>query len=82
MEDGVKGFETLWELEATGVSGDDVDDLEGSKSLVVEFLHRAFGFDVARVQPARVADVELGDRGPTVGCGGGVTLDGEGELFS
>lgn len=75
MEDGMNGFQARREFEASGVGGDLLKNAIWTKTLVIKFLHGSLGLDIARVKPAKVAGVKVGDFLAAVLSRGLVTID-------
>ncbi len=58
MKDGMEGAKWSREFQASGMSGDLLEDAEGADPLVIELLHRTLGRDIACVKPCEVVDFE------------------------
>ncbi len=54
----MEGAKWSREFQASGMSGDLLEDAEGADPLVIELLHRTLGRDIACVKPCEVVDFE------------------------
>lgn len=82
MEDRMDGAKTWRELETSSVSGDLLKNAIWTKAFVIEFLHRPFGLDIARVKPAKVIWFKEGNFLATVLSRRLVTVDRDLELVA
>ena len=81
MEDVVKSAEGLWEFQAEHVGGDLILNFEWSEALLVEFLGRAFGFNILGVKPDQRTNFEVRCGYPVARDSFGVLLMSDADLF-
>ena len=77
--EAAKGF---GEFQASRVRGDFLEDAERTDPLVIEFLHRPLGLDIACVKPAKVAWFKVRNFLAAVLSRGLVTIDRDLELVA